>query len=134
MNKKLILAVSIFTASFIVNIDSAKAQDGSMQSMNQKDQTPEQRATKQVQRWTKALSLSNDQAAQIQPMLLELNLKRDAMRNASDKRAAMREMRDLVTAQDEKMKTILSNDQYSKYEEVKDDAKEKMRGRKGRRG
>jgi periplasmic protein CpxP/Spy len=133
MNKKLILALSIFTASFTINIDAAKAQDGSAQNASQQDQTPEQRAAKQIQRLTKALTLTNDQAAQIQPMLLELNQKRDAMRNASDKRAAMKEMRDLVTAQDEKMKTILNTDQYTKYQEIKDDAKEKMRGRKGRR-
>jgi periplasmic protein CpxP/Spy len=133
MNKKLILALSIFTASFTINIDAAKAQDAGVQSVAQQDQTPEQRATKQVQRLTKALTLTNDQAAQIQPMLLELNQKRDAMRNASDKRAAMKDMRDLVAAQDDKMKTILNADQYTKYQDIKEDAKEKMRGKKGRR-
>jgi periplasmic protein CpxP/Spy len=133
MNKKLILALSVCTASFTINIDAAKAQDGGFQSVAQQDQTPEQRASKQVQRLTKALTLTNDQVAQIQPMLLELNQKRDAMRNASDKRAAMKDMRDLVSAQDDKMKTILNADQFTKYQDIKDDAKEKMRGRKGRR-
>jgi periplasmic protein CpxP/Spy len=133
MNKKLVMALSIFTASFTLNVDSAKAQDAGFQNVAQQDQTPEQRATKQVQRLTKALTLSNDQIAQIQPMLLDLNQKRDAMRNASDKRAAMKDMRDLVTAQDEKMKTILNADQYTKYQDIKDDAKDRMRGRKGRR-
>jgi hypothetical protein len=42
-------------------------------------------------------------------------------------------MRDLVTAQDDKMKTILNADQYTKYQDIKDDAREKMRGKKGRR-
>jgi periplasmic protein CpxP/Spy len=134
MNKKLILVLSIFTASFTINIDTAKAQDAGVQSVaQQQDQTPEQRAAKQVQRLTKALTLTNDQVAQIQPMLLELNQKRDAMRNASDKRAAMKDMRDLVTAQDDKMKTILNADQYTKYQDIKDEAKDRMRGKKGRR-
>ena len=133
MNKKLILAFSIFTATFISNIDSAKAQDEGFQSVAQQDQTPEQRASKQVQRLTKVLTLTNDQATQIQPMLLELNQKRDAMRNASDKRAAMKDMRDLVANQDEKMKTILNADQYIKYQDIKDEAKDRMRGKKGRR-
>jgi periplasmic protein CpxP/Spy len=133
MNKKLILAFSIFTASFAINVDSANAQDASFQNVAQQDQTPEQRASNQVQRLTKALTLSNDQVAQFKPMLLELNQKRDAMRNASDKRAAMKDMRDLVTAQDEKMKTILNADQYTKYQDIKDDAKDRMRGGKGRR-
>jgi periplasmic protein CpxP/Spy len=134
MNKKLILAFSIFTATFIVNVDSVNAQDGGFQSVAQQGQTPEQRASNQVQRLTKALSLSNDQVTQIKPMLLELNQKRDAMRDASNKRIAMKEMRDLVLAQDDKMKTILSADQYTKYQDIKDDAKEKMKGNKGRRG
>ncbi len=133
MNKKLILALSIFTASFTVNTHYTNAQDGGFQSVRQQDQTPEQRAAKQVQRLTKSLTLTNDQVAQIQPMLLELNQKRDAIGNASDKRAAMKDMRDLVTAQDEKMKTILNADQYTKYQDIKDEAKDRMRGRKGRR-
>jgi periplasmic protein CpxP/Spy len=133
MNKKLILAFSIFTATFIVNVDSAKAQEEGFQSVAQQSQTPEQRATTQVQRLAKVLTLTNDQVAQIQPMLLELNQKRDAMRNASDKRAAMKDMRDLVTAQDEKMKTILNTDQYTKYQDIKDETKDRIRGRKGKR-
>jgi periplasmic protein CpxP/Spy len=133
MNKKFVLAFSIFTATFILNVDSVKAQNEGFQSVAQQDQTPEQRASNQVQRLTKALSLSNDQVAQIQPLLLELNQKRDAMRNASDKRAAMKDMRDLVTAQDGKMKTILNADQYTKYQDIKDEAKDRMRGGKGRR-
>ncbi len=132
MNKKLILVLSIFTASLTINIDTVKAQD-SQSTQQDQNQTPEQRAAKQVQRLTKALTLSNDQVAQIQPMLLELNQKRDAMRNASDKRAAMKDMRDLVMAQDDKMKTILNADQYTQYTTIKDDAKDRMRGRKGRR-
>ena len=133
MNRKLILAFSIFTATFIVNIDSAKAQDEGFQSVAQQGLTPEQKASNQIQRLTRALSLSNDQATQIKPMLLELIQKREAMRDASNKRIAMKELRDLVSAQDEKMKTILSADQYVKYEDIKDDAKEKIRGNKGRR-
>lgn len=133
MNKKLILALSIFSASFVVNINSAKAQDASVQSAAKQDQTPEQRTTKQVQRYTKSLNLSNDQVAQIQPILLELNQKRVGMRDAADKRAAMKDMRDIVMAQDEKMKAILNADQYTKYQDIKDDAKERMKGKKGQK-
>ena len=133
MNKKLVLALSIFASVCTININVVNAQDAGFQSVNQQGQTPEQRASTQLQRLTKALTLSNDQASQIKPLLLELNQKRDAMRDASDKRAAMRDMRDLVMAQDEKMKTILSADQYTKYEDIKDEAKDRMKGRKGRR-
>ena len=134
MNKKLILAFSIFTASLAVNINSATAQEADSQNIAQQDLTPEQRTTKQVQRMTKALSLTNEQVAQIQPIVLQLHQKRDALRNAQDKRAAMKEMWSLVAAQDEKMKTILNADQLTKYEDIKEEMREKTRGKKGRRG
>ena len=133
MNKKLVLAFSVFISVFTLNIDSAIAQDDNFQSMAQQGQTAEQRATNQVQRLTKVLVLSNDQVNQIKPLFLELNQKRDAMRDATDKRTAMKEMRDLVTAQDDKMKKILNADQYTKYQDIKDEAKDRMKGKKGRR-
>ena len=132
MNKKLILALSFFVAIFAVSIDTVKAQDG-RRDATQQNQTPEQRADNQLQRWTKALTLTTDQVTQIKPMLLELNQKRVAMRDAADRRTAMKDYRDLVMAQDEKMKTILSADQYTKYEDIKDEAKDRMKGKRGRR-
>lgn len=131
MNKKLIVVLGFFIASFAVSIDTVKAQDGRRDA--QQNQTPEQRADNQLQRWTKALTLTTDQVNQIKPMLIDLNKKRAAMRDASDKRAAMKDMRDLVMAQNDKMKIILSADQYTKYEEIKDEAKDRMKGRGGRR-
>ena len=101
MNKKLIIALGFFVASFAVSIDTVKAQDGRRDAAQQ-NQTPEQRADSQLQRWAKALTLTTDQVNQIKPMLVDLNQKRAAMRDASDKRAAMKDMRDLVMAQDDK--------------------------------
>jgi small-conductance mechanosensitive channel len=133
MNKKLILAFTVFTSVCTININSVKAQDADVQSVAQQGQTAEQRASNQVQRLTKALTLSNDQVVQIKPLLLELNQRRDAMREAPDKRVAMKDMRDLVSVQDDKMKTILNADQYTKYQDIKDEARDRMRRTKGRR-
>lgn len=133
MNKKLILAFTVFTSVCTININSVKAQDADVQSVAQQGQTAEQRASNQVQRLTKALTLSNDQVVQIKPLLLELNQRRDAMREAPDKRVAMKDMRDLVSVQDYKMKTILNADQYTKYQDIKDEARDRMRRTKGRR-
>jgi len=133
MNKKLILAFTVFTSVCTININSIKAQDADVQSVAQQGQTAEQRASNQVQRLTKALTLSNDQVVQIKPLLLELNQRRDAMREAPDKRVAMKDMRDLVSVQDDKMKTILNADQYTKYQDIKDEARDRMRRTKGRR-
>ncbi len=133
MTKKLILAFTVFTSVCTININSVKAQDADVQSVAQQGQTAEQRATNQVQRLTKALTLSNDQVVQIKPLLLELNQRRDAMREAPDKRVAMKDMRDLISVQDDKMKTILNADQYTKYQDIKDEARDRMRRTKGRR-
>ena len=132
MNKKLVLALGIFVATFALNTESVKAQDGRGERPQQ-NLTPAQRVDNQIQKWIKALNLSTDQVSQIKPLLLELNQKREAMRDAPDKRAAMKEMKDLVTTQDAKMKTILSADQYTKYEDIKDEAKDRMRGKFGGR-
>ena len=133
MNKKLILAFTVFTSVCTININSAKSQDTHVQSVAQQSQTAEQRATNQVKQLTKALTLSNNQVVQIKPLLLELNQKRDAMREAPNKRVAMKDMRDLISVQDDKMKTILNTDQYTKYQDIRDEAKDRMRGTKGRR-
>lgn len=132
MNKKLIVALTLFVASFAVSVETIQAQDNSNPQSRQ-DQTPDQKADNQLQRLTKALTLTADQSTQIRPMLLELNQKRAAMRDATDKRAAMKDMRNLVMAQDEKMKTILSADQYAKYQDIKDEAKDRVKGKRGRR-
>ena len=132
MNKKLIVALTLFVTSFTASIETLKAQDNSSPQSRQ-DQTPEQKADNQLQRLTKALTLTTDQTTQIKPLLLELNQKRVSMRDAADKRTAMKDYRDLVMAQDEKMKTILSADQYIKYEDIKEGAKDRMKGKRGRR-
>ena len=130
MNKKLIVALSLFVASFAVSVETVKAQDN---PQSRQDQTSDQKADNQLKKLTKSLTLTADQSTQIRPMLLELNQKRVAMRDAADKRSAMKDMRDLVMTQDEKMKTILSTDQYTKYQDIKDEAKDRMKGKRGRR-
>lgn len=131
MNKKLIVALGFFVASFAVSIDTAVAQDGRREA--QQNQTPEQKTDNQLKRMTKALSLSADQATQVKPILMEINQKRDALRDATDKRAAMKDMRDFVMGQDEKMKKILSAEQFTKYEDMKENARDNMKGKRGRR-
>lgn len=137
MNKKLIVAIAVCSAVFVFN-NNIQAQDAAqppMQGMAGQDQTPQQRLTMQVQRLTKVLSLNNDQVAKLTPLLNERIQKREEMRTATDKRGAMKSMRDLVVAQDEKIKTILSADQYTKYTDLQDEAKDRMKGgRGGRRG
>lgn len=130
MKSKLIFAVSLLAATFIVNIQTLVAQNAEAPNGQRQDMTPEQRVEAQLKRWTKALSLTTEQVNQVKPLLLERTAKREAIRNASDRRAAMQELRDLTKAQDEKLKTIFTAEQLTKYAELQ----EEMRGRGGNGG
>lgn len=130
MKRKLIFAVSLFAATFIVNVQASMAQNAEVANGQRQDMTPEQRVEAQLKRWTTILSLTTEQVNQIKPLLTERTAKREAIRNASDRRAAMQELRDLTKAQDEKMKTILTAEQLTKYTELQD----QMRNRGGNGG
>ncbi len=130
MKRKLIFAVSLLAATFIVNVQTSVAQNAEAPNGQRQDMTPEQRVDAQLKRWTKALSLTTEQVNQVKPLLVERTAKREAIRNASDRRAAMQELRDLTKAQDEKLKTIFTAEQLTKYAELQ----EEMRGRGGNGG
>lgn len=130
MKRKLIFAVSLLAATFIVNVQTSVAQNAEAPNGQRQDMTPEQRVDAQLKRWTKALTLTTEQVNQVKPLLTERTAKREAIRNASDRRAAMQELRDLTKAQDEKLKTIFTAEQLTKYAELQ----EEMRGRGGNGG
>ncbi|MBB6002141.1 hypothetical protein [Arcicella rosea] len=130
MKRKLIFAASLLAATFIVNVQTSVAQNAEAPNGQRQDMTPEQRVEAQLKRWTKALSLTTEQVNQVKPLLTERTAKREAIRNASDRRAAMQELRDLTKAQDEKLKTIFTAEQLTKYAELQ----EEMRGRGGNGG
>ncbi len=130
MKRKLIFAVSLLAATFIVNVQTSVAQNAEAPNGQRQDMTPEQRVEAQLKRWTTSLNLTAEQVSQIKPLLTERTAKREAIRNASDRRAAMQELRDLTKAQDEKLKTIFTAEQLTKYAELQ----EEMRGRGGNGG
>lgn len=134
MKRKLIFAVSLLAATFIVNVQTSVAQNAEAPNGQRQDMTPEQRVDAQLKRWTKALSLTTEQVNQIKPLLTERVTKREAIRNASDRRAAMQELRDLTKAQDEKLKTIFTAEQLAKYAELQDELRDRMGNGGGRRG
>ncbi|MEA5428256.1 hypothetical protein [Arcicella lustrica] len=130
MKRILIFAVSLLAATFIVNVQTSVAQNAEAPNGQRQDMTPEQRVEAQLKRWTTSLNLTAEQVSQIKPLLTERTAKREAIRNASDRRAAMQELRDLTKAQDEKLKTIFTAEQLTKYAELQ----EEMRGRGGNGG
>ncbi|PIQ20628.1 MAG: hypothetical protein COW65_13990 [Cytophagales bacterium CG18_big_fil_WC_8_21_14_2_50_42_9] len=81
--------------------------------------TPEERAERQLQAMTKQLSLSTDQSAKLKPILLQRVTEQQALRGkmqGNDRQARMTEMKTMREKYDAQFKTILTPEQYTKYE------------------
>jgi len=136
--KKLFIAALLFVgvASFAQDTDQKKER-----------LTPEQRNEKQLQKLTSELSLDANQQSQVKQLLAERSAKAENFKEASqakkdsdvkptaeEKEAFKKEMLAEKEANDAKMKSILTADQYTKWhtlqEKNKEKAREKMREHK----
>lgn len=113
------------------------------QQRNKKDMDPKVRQENQLKRLTEELTLTTEQQAKISKMWTEDNAKRkelmDSRQNGQneDFKKQMKELRD---ARSEKMKQILTPEQYTKYLEMqnaqlkKDLQKDKHRKERKQKG
>jgi protein CpxP len=93
--------------------------------------TPQERAANQTKKLTEQLSLSADQSTQVQAALLErMNAVQTirGMEKGGGKRKTA--IKDAFQNFDAKMKTILNADQYTKFQELREDKKGKMKEKK----
>ncbi|WP_339838523.1 DUF4890 domain-containing protein [uncultured Flavobacterium sp.] len=108
-----------------------------------KEITPEQRTEMQIKKMTTDLNLNEKQQKEVKELLnaqkedrAEMIEKRKEIKETAEKatkeqRAEMKAKMDLKKeAIDKKMKTILTDEQYKKWEATKEDRKEKMGDRK----
>ncbi|MFT5754359.1 MAG: protein CpxP [Flavobacterium sp.] len=108
-----------------------------------KEITPEKRTEMQVKKMTADLNLNEKQQKEVKELLNsqkedrdEMMEKRKEMKETAEK--ATKEQREAMKAKmdkkkeaiDAKMKTILTGDQYKKWEATKEERKEKMGDRK----
>jgi protein CpxP len=138
--KKLFIAALLFVgmASFAQDMDQKPSQD------QREKLTPEQRTDKQLKKMTSELTLDANQQAQVKQLLAERNAKAEKLRaerqakkdsdvkpTAAEREAFKKDMMAEKDANDAKMKSILTADQYKKWqtiqEENKDKAREKMK-------
>ena len=83
---------------------------------------PEENAKRRTEMMTKQLDLSDDQSEKVEKLLMEFGEKQREMRQEArgEGREAMREkMQKFQEEQDEKLQEILSEDQWSKWEEIR---------------
>jgi hypothetical protein len=138
--KKLFIAAMLFVgiAGFAQDTDQKPERE------QRERMTPEQRNEKQLQKLTSELSLDANQQAQVKQLLAERSAKAEKFREdrkdkkdsgtkptAAEREAFKNELKAEKDANDAKMKTILTADQYTKWhtlqEKNKDKAREKMK-------
>lgn len=79
------------------------------------------------------LALSKVQEASYMEISKKYGEKLKALRgNEEERKAKMKEVKDLRDQKDAEMKVLLSEDQFKKYKEIQEQRKEKMKGRRKR--
>lgn len=138
--KKLIAA-----ALLVVGITAfAQEQTQSPERAEMEKLSPEQRNQNQLKRMTEELNLNADQQVQIGKILAEQSEKREAMkakreemktnqtRPSDEQRAAFKKQReDERNAMNEKMKSILTPEQFEKWKSDREKRESKMMERRG---
>ena len=87
----------------------------------------------EVKRLTNDLSLSDEQASQVEEILTNTKGQADKLRESGlDRREMMPQMRALMEATDEQIESILNAEQLEKFIEIVEKRKEEMRKRRPR--
>jgi|SRR6185437_15944030 len=120
--KKLIMKKVIFSLSLlVVSLFSFAQQKGN------DNKTPEQRAQHKTQKLTSQLSLTTDQSSQVQNVFLQQEQQMAAVKskyaNAQDKSGMRAEMKPIRENTDKSLQSILTPDQYTKYQTMKEEHK-----------
>lgn len=123
----LTLAVMLIFGLFAVN---SYAQN-SDQTKTKK--TPEQKAEKMAKKMQEKLSLSDAQYKSVYDLALNtINQRASLKANGTDKETRKAEMKSLMEKQESQLKTILSSDQWTKWESLKSEMKKKHKDGKGK--
>ena len=120
---KLSLIAAMALGGLVACSTLATAQDATPKQGGGKARfSPEQ----QLERMTTQLSLTDEQKPKVKAVLEETSKKMQEIRNAPDfDRSQMREkMQPIMEKQNEKMKGILTEDQFKKYQEMQQRAKQ----------
>jgi len=118
--KKLTLLLSIALALMTIGADA--------QSMDS-TRTPEARAAALTEKMKTRLTLTDDQVPQVQAINLKYAQKNQEIWTEGGGRfAKFRALKSSQKDKDKELKAVLDKDQYKKYEEMREEAREKARG------
>ncbi|WP_215226607.1 DUF4890 domain-containing protein [Echinicola shivajiensis] len=125
--KKIMFLLAILTATVL--------QSEAQQRQGRGEMDPEKMAERVAGHMEKELELSEDQKKEVYALFLESSKKRMEMRNQEkeEREAAREQMKADREAQQAKLKEILSEEQFAKWEEMQKKMQERMRERGGDR-
>lgn len=89
------------------------------------DRTPAQRADMQTQRLTTQLSLTTEQQPKVREIFLSQANRMETLRGSGDRQAMMQQMQDARASTDAQLKGVLTPEQYTKYEQLREDRMER---------
>ena len=118
--KKLSLVAALAIGGLVACSTLATAQDSGTNSVAKKGKRGFPTVEQQMERMTTTLTLTDDQKPKVKAVLEDSSKKRqEIMSDTSLDRAAIREkMQPIMDEQNKKMKAILTDDQYTKYQEM----------------
>lgn len=110
-----------FTAVLLLAATTAFAQSGPLNA------SPEERARMQTERLAKRLKLDKSQSDQVYTLNLDRTRQMQELRASGERDRT--KMQELQANFDEKLKPILTADQWSKYETYRQEQQDRMRNR-----
>jgi len=119
-NMKAALYVGVMTLLLFTGI-SAHAQQKAER------RTPEEKAVILTNKMKSILNLSDDQYTRVKAINLDFTTKSDEIRASADKKEMINKIKALDSRRMQSLRTVLTPDQYTKYETRKNAAKESMR-------
>ena len=129
MKRMFVLLAVLFTAA---GAAAAQAPAGAGPAAVQK--SPDQQAQRRAQYLAKELGLTADQQAKLEPILLaqrqEMMALRDKVQTGGRQRGMGQELKASQAKYTEQIEAVLTPEQFAKFDQLKDDARDKMRERR----
>jgi periplasmic protein CpxP/Spy len=134
---KRIFVIALTALSF-TGIAATYAQDQAPQTTQanaKQRKTPEEKAQALTQRMTSNLGLTADQTAKVQAINLDKTQKLAALKTkyAGDRKQGFQEGKAIRQEWDSELKAVLSADQYTKYQQNKEELKAAHKGKRKHR-
>jgi Spy/CpxP family protein refolding chaperone len=119
----------IITALLVIGLSAFAQESKEKPSRSEMEKlTPEQRAEKHLKKLTSDLNLNEKQQEEVKKIIAEQSVKRESLK--TERKERQTQMKEERTALHEKMKTILTPEQFEKWsannEKMKAKVKERM--------